>query len=247
MIKGTIYGTTASGGTDGDGTVFSIVRSGTETVLHNFAGKPKDGSGPVSSLVSVNGTLYGTTEHGGAHDLGTVFSIAPSGTEIVLHNFKGGATDGAGPQGPLVEVRGKLYGTTSGGGAKGSGTFFSITPSGTETVIYSFRGGHRDGGTPRDALINVRETLYGITTNGDLHNYGTIYSITPSGTEHVLHRFGGGPVGDGAFPEGVPSVRKRHALRHHVARRHTQMRHRFRASAVTTQRPRPARAVSHPA
>src|SRR5580704_15725375 len=63
----------------------------------------------------------------------------------VLHSFKGGFADGEEPFAGLVNVKGTLYGTTDKGGAYGDGTVFSITPSGTETVLYSFKGGPGDG------------------------------------------------------------------------------------------------------
>ncbi len=76
-VKGTLYGTTVSGGThDEFGTVFSITPSGKETVLHSFAGKG-DGKGPYAGLLNVNGTLYGTTLEGGTQQIGTVFSLSP--------------------------------------------------------------------------------------------------------------------------------------------------------------------------
>jgi uncharacterized repeat protein (TIGR03803 family) len=200
-VKGTLYGTTNSGGTDDDGTVFSIAASGAESVVYNFAGKPTDGSGP-SGLVNVHGTLYGTTGSGGANGYGTVFSLTTSGAERVLYSFKGGTTDGALPLGPLAYLHGKLYGTTLGGGAKGYGTVFSITTSGNETVIHSFKGRPTDGGMPRDGLINANGTLYSVTEFGGTNHFGTIFSITPSGTVSILHSFTGSPS-DGTFPEGA--------------------------------------------
>jgi uncharacterized repeat protein (TIGR03803 family) len=123
----TLYGTTARGGGSGDGTVFSITPTGTETVLHSFSGS--DGSGPVASPLNVGtGTLYGTTENGGANGDGTVFSIRTSGYGYtVLYSFRGGQ-DGAHPLSGVVELNGKLYGTTSAGGAHNSGTVFSLKP-----------------------------------------------------------------------------------------------------------------------
>ena len=85
-IKGTLYGTTSSGGAncdsrgddDGCGTVFSITTSGTETVLHSFGPySSEDGVDPSAGLINVKGTLYGTTEYGGANNEGTVFSLNP--------------------------------------------------------------------------------------------------------------------------------------------------------------------------
>ncbi len=197
-VNGTLYGTTYVGGTQSVGTVFSIAGSGQETVLHSF-GASGDGGWPGASLIKVAGTLYGTTQVGGANGDGTVFSITPSGKETVLYSFKGAPSDGKLPEGPLIDVKGTLYGTTATGGANKAGTVFSITPSGHETVIYSFKGGTADGQKPQEALINVHGTLYGVTGYGGAEKHGTVFSITPSGTESVLHSFGS--RGDGVYSD----------------------------------------------
>jgi uncharacterized repeat protein (TIGR03803 family) len=195
-VKGTLYGTTIEGGTDGYGTVFSIAPSGTETVLHSFASSG-DGAYPEATLIDVKGTLYGTTMEGGANSFGTVFSIMPSGKEKVLHIF-GGSGDGVYPVAGLINAKGTLYGTTANGGANGDGTVFSIAPTGTETVLYSFKGGSADGEDPHAGLVNVNGTLYGTTYEGGANNYGTVFSITPSGKEKMLQGFGSSR--DGAYP-----------------------------------------------
>jgi uncharacterized repeat protein (TIGR03803 family) len=202
-VNGTLYGTTVLGGTYEQGTVFAITTSGKETVLYSFKGGPADGASPVGPLLNVNGTLYGTTVNGGVYSCspysgcGTVFSITPSGKETVLYSFKGGPEDGANPDAGLIDVNGTLYGTTYGGGAHG--TVFSITLSGQETVRYSFKGGTTDGQNPEAGLINVNGTLYGTTTGAGAYNLGTVFAITPSGKETVLHSFGSGY--DGAVPQ----------------------------------------------
>jgi uncharacterized repeat protein (TIGR03803 family) len=195
-VKGTLYGTTIEGGTDGYGTAFAIAPSGTEIMLHSFSGS-KDGAFPEAGFLSVTGTFYGTTMEGGPDDYGTVFSITPSGTEKVLHSF-GGSGDGVFTIAGLINVNGTLYGTTGEGGANDDGTIFSITPTGTETVLYSFKGGSADGEDPYGGLVNVGGTLYGTTYEGGPNNYGTVFSITTSGKEKVLHIFTGS--GDGAYP-----------------------------------------------
>jgi uncharacterized repeat protein (TIGR03803 family) len=48
-------------------------------------------------------------------------------------------------------------------------------------------------------LIEVSGTLYGTTISGGAHSYGTAFSITTTGDEHVLHSFSGAPD-DGADP-----------------------------------------------
>jgi uncharacterized repeat protein (TIGR03803 family) len=117
-VNGTLYGTTNFGGAGcGCGTIFAVTASsGTEKVIHSFAGGT-DGAYPHADLIDVNGTLYGTTSRGGAHNRGTVFSVTlPSGTEKVIYAFHGG-DDGYDPEGRLLNINRKLYGTTPDGGA----------------------------------------------------------------------------------------------------------------------------------
>jgi uncharacterized repeat protein (TIGR03803 family) len=198
-VGGTLYGTTLSGGSKDEGTVFSITTSGMETRLHSFKGGSGDGKNPLAGLLDVNGTLYGTTAYGGggpncsSSGCGTVFAITTSGKERVLYSFVCGSGDGSVPLAGLTNVNGTLYGTTTEGGADNDGTVFSITPSGTETVLYSFKGGTGDGDYPDAGLLNVNGTLYSTTAYGGPkcggRGCGTVFSITPSGSETVLHSF----------------------------------------------------------
>ena len=80
-------------------------------LLYSFKPGSGDGVDPYASLVNVNGILYGTTVGGGAYGGGTVFAIAPSGTEAVVHSF-GASGDGETPFAGLTEAKGTLYGTT---------------------------------------------------------------------------------------------------------------------------------------
>ncbi|MFY9720344.1 MAG: choice-of-anchor tandem repeat GloVer-containing protein [Candidatus Cybelea sp.] len=188
--RGTLYGTTMTGGYHIAGVVFSLTTSGTEKVLHNFGKKPVDGVYPGAGLIDVKGTFYGTTESGGVrcreynYGCGTVFSITPDGTEKVLHSF-GSGTDGAVPNAGLISVKGTLYGTTSEGGAYSCGsnhttcgTVFSIEPDGKEKVHHSFGSG-TDGSNPNAELIDVNGTLYGTTSDGGTYGRGTVFALTP--------------------------------------------------------------------
>jgi uncharacterized repeat protein (TIGR03803 family) len=70
-----IYGTTFSGGTSNEGTVFKVDTGGVETVMHSFGGYP-DGVNPQGGLVfDYDGFLYGTTTGGGVSGRGTVFYV----------------------------------------------------------------------------------------------------------------------------------------------------------------------------
>ena len=215
-VRGTLYGTTTKGGANytcgyspyyvGCGTVFSVTTGGTEKVLHSFGGG-LDGSDPQGALIKVKGLLYGTTDEGGAipcyyTTCGTVFTITTSGTEKVLRSFNN--RKGRRPLAGLLDVGGTLYGTAANGGAHRAGVVFRITPSGKEKVLYSF-GGAPDGAAPSASLIDVKGTLYGTTLLGGAYQrgsgsgLGTVFSITPSGKEKVLHSFGNGT--DGAWPD----------------------------------------------
>ena len=194
------------------------------TLLYAFAGTP-DGASPLSGLAVMNGTLYGTTLNGstnycsmscGGNDCylgcGTVFSVSGKGAENVIYDFKGNfnnAGDGAWPFASLLAVGGTFYGTTGGGGGPGDhGTFFSVTPSGQERLLYSFQGGN-DAGFPEASLVEMNGLLYGTSVTGGGSGCGgggcgTVFSITPSGSEHVLYRFKGGNDGARVYAGVTP-------------------------------------------
>ncbi len=193
---GNLYGTTYAGGSGGTGTVFAITTSAGERVLHSFKGG-SDGAQPEAPLIDVNATLYGTAVFGGASGDGVVFKVKIGSAEKVLHSFEGGS-DGSQPEAALVDADGTLYGTTVGGGRAGSfGTVYKITTSGSENVLYAFKGGSKDGADPGAGLTVVKGTLYGTTSSGGPNAAGTVFKITMSGSEKVLHFFSGS---DGATP-----------------------------------------------
>jgi uncharacterized repeat protein (TIGR03803 family) len=71
-------------------------------------------------IIDGKGNLYGTTEHGGADENGTVYKLSqrPDGTwkENVLYSFSGGADGGNPYSGLIMDKQGNLYGTTAHGG-----------------------------------------------------------------------------------------------------------------------------------
>jgi uncharacterized repeat protein (TIGR03803 family) len=198
LMNGVLYGTTSSGGTLICGTVFSFdLASGKESVLYQFR-CGSDGEGP-DGLIRVGGKLYGVTLYGGTgcvpDGCGTVFEIDTSGQKRTLYRFKGG-TDGTTPL-TVIDVSGRLYGTTWRGGASycsngtmivGCGTIFEIDASGKKRTVHNFKGSP-DGAFPSD-LIGVGDTLYGTTSEGGTSNLGTIFQAEPSGKETALLSFG---------------------------------------------------------
>jgi uncharacterized repeat protein (TIGR03803 family) len=204
-----LYGLTGTGGSsdtcgtswNGCGAVFKLTSSGTESILHAFAGG-SDGAYPVAGLSEdSSGNLYGTTVAGGSYPddcgvgidegCGTVYRLAPNGTEAILHVFAGGS-DGAYPfAGLIMDSSGNIFGETMAGGSKtscgttrlkrgsGCGVVFEITSAGKESILYAFKGSAKnDGAYPFAGLIlDSSGNLYGVTFGGgtkgcDSHTFG---------------------------------------------------------------------------
>jgi uncharacterized repeat protein (TIGR03803 family) len=202
---GDLYGTTTGGGNLNLGTVFELSASGTESVLHSFAGSPGDGAEPYAGLVRDSaGNLYGTTFYGGTTNAaeggdGTVFEVFAAGAESVLYNFGSSNADGMWPRSTLLrDQAGNLYGTaTAGPGIGQDGTIFKVSAVGKETVLYRFGGG---GGPSAGLTRSSAGDFYGTTLDGGSSRDGTVFEFTKAG-QSVLHDFRGSPT-DGAGPAG---------------------------------------------
>jgi len=207
----TLYGTTSSGGTWGNGTVFSFETNGTgPTILHSFTGLSgsfipltnSDGARPFAGLILSGNTLYGTAAGGGSSGCGTIFRVNIDGTRFtILHSFTG--SDGDEPYAALVISGNTLYGTTAVGGIGGYGSVFAITTNGTGfTNLYIFTGGS-DGRQPYANLVLSGTSLYGTAVEGGNFNhnfsYGTVFRLNTDGTGFTnLYAFTG--ISDGAGP-----------------------------------------------
>src|ERR1035437_231302 len=203
----TLYGTMLDGGSSYSGTVFSVNADGSRfQVLHAFAGFSSDGGRPWASLIpDESGYLYGTTTFGGFSYEGTVFRIRSDGSDFqLLHAFVGGATDGGGPEAPLILDRtGNLDGTTSGGGPSNRGTVFKMRTDGTGfQLLHNFLGGASDGLNPHSGLIlDGADNLYGTTTEGGPSELGTVFRMKTDGTGfQLLHTFTVNSASDGGAP-----------------------------------------------
>lgn len=209
---GNFYGTTSQGGTDGCGglgcgTVFTATPGGTVTTLYRFGGG-LDGATPVAGVVQgSDGNFYGTTVAGGTNGGGTVFKITSNGTLTVLYSFcaKANCSDGASPQGALVQGKdGNFYGTTNAGGSGNLGTVFKITSAGKLTTLHRFVGA--DGASPFAGVIQAKDgKFYGTTSAGGTYGLGAIFRITGAGKLATLYSFCGQGLPfclDGANPFG---------------------------------------------
>jgi uncharacterized repeat protein (TIGR03803 family) len=128
-----------------------------------------------------------------------------AGTYSLLYSFRC-IPDGEYPDGGLIrDSSGNLYGTTFYGGPYGEtgyGTVFKVTSGGTETVLHSFAGPPSDGSYPYygSLTLDAAGNVYGTTFEGGEFGYGTVFKVTATGEESVLHNFTGGS--DGGYPYG---------------------------------------------
>jgi uncharacterized repeat protein (TIGR03803 family) len=111
---------------------------------------------------------------------------------------------GAQPMGNPLIAGNKLYGTTDiggvGEGPYGLGTIYQLDlPTGRETLLHSFAGAPSDGEYPYAGVISDPDgNLYGTTFFGGGHDLGTVFMLSATGTETVLHSFSGL---DGGHPD----------------------------------------------
>jgi uncharacterized repeat protein (TIGR03803 family) len=68
------------------------------------------------------------------------------------------------------------------------------------SLVYSFKG-VKNGKYPVAGVIYFKGTFYGTTAAGGEYGKGTVFSISSSGVEAVLHSFGKPGSGDGAGPQ----------------------------------------------
>ena len=179
-----------------------LARAQSYTLLYSFKSTGGDGTQPQAGLIlDPPGNLYGTTSQGGSSGAGTVFMLDNTGKETVLYSFSG--SDGFYPNASLLrDTAGNLYSTTYGGGSSGNGVVFRLNTDGTETVLHSFAGYPKDGANPWAALIqDSAGNLYSTTELGGAHQLGTVFKLTKTGKETILHSFKGNAHDDGGKPE----------------------------------------------
>ncbi len=202
---GNLYGTTARGGSNGDGTVFVVnPTTGATTTLYTFLNTADndddsvnapvngvDGSQPYGKLVEASpGVFYGTTEYGGTNGNGTIFQLntatnpatgAITGTTTVLYSFTGASPVGSRPLGGLVlAADGFYYGTTENGGTSGYGTLFQFNPTtGAAVTVVGFT--QANGQNPVTSLLSASDgNLYGTTEDGGTNGDGTLFRYNPA-------------------------------------------------------------------
>ncbi|MBA3914065.1 MAG: hypothetical protein H0X25_09495 [Acidobacteriales bacterium] len=193
---GALYGTTTIS-LDNPGTIFRINQAGDVTTLYRFCSSGDtcpDGGFPDGGLAQgADGAFYGATKIGGdplcglTSGCGTLFKLDRSGL-TTLHVFEN--SDGAAPETALYQATdGNFYGTAFQGGnleaeecfGVGCGTIFSLSPSGSFTLLYSFCAttGCPDGRAPFGPLTQGTDgNLYGTAAFSGTSDVGVIYKLS---------------------------------------------------------------------
>ncbi len=203
---GNLYGTTRSGGSYNDGTLFRVTTSGTETIVHNFTGGSSDGYYPTSGVIQdSNGALYGTTVYGGSSNYGVLYKCSMGGNFNIVHTFTGGSSDGQYPYSDITQgSSGMMYGMTEYAGASSNGTIFSCDTLGNFNILHSFTGSGVDGAYPYGGKLvkSINGKLYGVTQYYGGSYRGAFFSCTTSGTETLLNSFSNSST-DGEYPISI--------------------------------------------
>jgi len=172
-------------------------RRWTQTVIHTFCSLANcaDGTSPSAApYIDADGNLFGVTASGGntqcgGDGCGTLYKIAPDGTETVLHDFCSLANcdDGVGPLGtPVADAGGVLYATTILGGPGkndfshvGGGTVFSFDGTSFATLqAFCSAASCTDGQNPREGvIIDTGGNLYGTTPGGGPQQTGEAFEL----------------------------------------------------------------------
>ena len=177
---------------------FAYAKGAKEKVLYAFCSQEPcvDGAYPTGPLIVDNGgNFHGVTQQGGANGGGTVFELAPDGTETTLYSFcpETNCPDGNNPlAGVIADSAGNVYGTTLNGGSHGYGSVFEVDTNGTETVLHSFCSNENcaDGQSPIASLItDTAGNFYGTTYSGGKYRFGSVFRLAPNGRETVLYSF----------------------------------------------------------
>ncbi len=195
----------------------------TQSVLYTFNGF--NGAKPTAApLLKDGNTLYGTTQSGGTHGAGVIYSYDLStGTYTVLASAFGTGVLPSQPAGSLIiDTSGNLYGVAQDGGAGGGGEVFELQKPAVSGDPWVFKVVHyfcqtncAEGQTPGTGLTYAGASsgtkydgtslLFGTTSTGGANNHGTAYALRLSGgvwSEKVIRSFKGSPT-DGDTPNST--------------------------------------------
>ena len=193
---GNLYGTLASGGTFGFGSIFKMTPDGSAlTVLHAFSAGG-DGASPQGRLAQAgDGSILGTTNLGGSSGFGTVFRLKPDSSLEILHSFN--ATNGAYPGSGLIRATdSNFYGTVDLPTSFIRTAIFRIAIDGSFAVVHVLDSKTEGSDAAGSGVIQGSDgLLYGAASSGGIANSGTVFRMSLDGRVSVVEAFLGNPEG----------------------------------------------------
>jgi uncharacterized repeat protein (TIGR03803 family) len=165
---------------DGLPYLLRVDTGGVVTPVHKFASGTRL---PQTAIYASDGNTYGLyCLHDGS---GSVYRVTPDGTFSKVITFPQNSFTSLGFV-PLIQSRdGNLYGTTTIGGANGTGTIYRLTLAGQHTTIYEFPSGAV--ANPTELIEGSDGNLYGATVG----TYSAIFRLTKTGQYTLLHAMNG--------------------------------------------------------
>lgn len=211
LLSNRLYGMTADGGAHDKGTIFSMNLDGSDYhMLYSFTKATGDEPHGRLTVGSDGHTLFGMTRLGGKSDDGVIFTFDPATSKYsVIHEFTGGAADGALPfHGYLTLSDDQFVGVTTKGGSADQGTAFALHQDGSGFhLLHTFGSTANDGTYPKGSLTLSNGYLYGTTFAGGKEGDGTVFRIADQGDSYDrLGYFGGSQTGAYPFDNVVVSA-----------------------------------------
>jgi uncharacterized repeat protein (TIGR03803 family) len=161
--------------------------SSAQTFTSLFSFDASDGFSPEFVVQGPDGELWGTTPEGTKRGCGTVYRTTLAGKLSRRLTFN--CLEGSEPQGLTLGTDGNFYGVALAGGARDGGTLYKLTPKGELTVLVDFMLNGGGGSEPVGNIVEGADgNFYGATYGGG-STYGTLFKVTPSGTETTLYQF----------------------------------------------------------
>lgn len=174
---GDLYGTTAQGGQEEEGTLFRLTPDGITTLVElNVSDHP----GPSEFLQGQDGNFYVMfaniygTEYGDGGEA-TLLKVTPTGAVTTLTTFAPHSRESF--PSDLIQGRDRnFYGITAGNGDQ-PGILFRVTPEGQKTTLVQFPAGLY----PSSVIQATDGNLYGTAIGNHETTFGSIFRVTPKG------------------------------------------------------------------
>lgn len=174
-VNGKLYGCTTRGGEDDRGILFEYEPL-TQSFTKLFDFTDSTGIFPIGSpILAPNNKLYGVTTGAGSFYSDYLFEYDISSNiytkKINIYQYSGGYPQAS----PTYATNGKLYGTTTNGGANNLGDIYEYDYN-TNTYTSKFSFSSSSGSNPIGSMILANNgKLYGCTQYGGANGKGAIF------------------------------------------------------------------------